>query len=204
MNESPVQSEDTSGEVVDLDIRTLLTRHVKGEQDAFPQLMQKFRRQVYSYLIRCGVPDEARDDLFQEIFIKVHHAAPTYQPDRPLEPWLFTVVANSTRSYFRKQMVQRRLHDMLETDVSRETITAEDMAEVEETAEWLEQQIISLPPRQREVIALCCFDDLSRKDVAQILNCPIGTVKTHLRRARASLAKALADRDTELGGEVSL
>ena len=192
------------GEVVHLDTRVLLARHVKGDPNAFPQLIHKFRRQVYSYLIRCGVPDEARDDLFQDIFLKVHHAAPTYQPDRPLEPWFFTIVANSARSYYRKQVVQQRLRGKLESDVSQEPMSDDDVVEALETTEWLERQITLLPCKQREVIALCCFDNLSRKEVAQILNCPVGTVKTNLRRARTTLAKALAVRDSEQGGDDSL
>ena len=203
MSESPVQSEATLGEVVHLDTRVLLARHVEGDQNAFPQLIQKFRRQVYSYLVRCGVPDEARDDLFQEIFIKVHHAVPSYKPEQPLEPWLFTVVANSTRSYYRKQVVQQRLRGEIALNIPRQPRTGEDMVEAVEIVEWLERQITLLPSKQREVIVLCCFDNLSRKDVAQILNCPVATVKTNLRRARATLAKSLADRDKNLADGVT-
>lgn len=204
MIDSPGTEEKVVAEVVHLDTRTLLVRHVKGDPDAFAELIGKFRRRVYSYLVRCGIPAEARDDLFQEIFIKVHHAAPTYQAERPLEPWLFTVVANTVRSYFRKQAVKRRLSGTIDSaPKTQETASGEEVAEAQELAQWLELQIAALPENQREVISLYCFQTLSQKDVATILGSPLGTVKTNLHRARAALAKALVARQKQASEEVS-
>lgn len=204
MTQSPDTDKKHAAEVVSLDTRSLLVRHVKGDSNAFGELIEKFRRRVYSYLVRCAIPEASRDDLFQEIFIKVHHAAPTYQPDRPLEPWLFTVVANTVRSYYRKQAVQSRLAEAAGRNslTQQTTTTSEEIAEARETAQWLEQQISLLPQNQREVVALCCFNTLSQKEVSTILNFPVNTVKTHLHRARATLAKALAKRNKLVSGEV--
>ena len=63
--------------------------------------MAAYRRPVYSYLVRSGVADADRDDVFQGIFLKIHTAAGSYDPTRPLAPWLFTIVANSVRNHFR-------------------------------------------------------------------------------------------------------
>ncbi len=63
--------------------------------------MAAYRRPVYSYLVRSGVAEADRDDVFQGIFLKIHAAAETYDPARPLAPWLFTIVANSVRNHFR-------------------------------------------------------------------------------------------------------
>ena len=61
----------------------------------WPALVSRYRAAVYSYLVRCGVAEADRDDLFQEIFIRIHRAASRYRPDCPLHPWLFTIVANA-------------------------------------------------------------------------------------------------------------
>ena len=88
-------------EVVDLEERSWLPRHCNGDQAAFPALLEAYRRPIYSYLVRTGVAQAQRDDLFQSIFLKIHSAAASYQPSRPLAPWLFTIVANSVRNHFR-------------------------------------------------------------------------------------------------------
>ena len=87
--------------VVNLDERHWLARHCRGDRDAFGELMNAYQAPLYGYLVRCGVPAASRDDVFQEIFVKVHLAAASYQPSRPLRPWLFTIAANSVRNYLR-------------------------------------------------------------------------------------------------------
>ncbi len=81
----------------------LLVAHREGDRDAFSQLVERYRRPVFGYLVRCGIAEADRDDLFQEIFIKIHQRAGQYDTERPLHPWLFTVVANTVRTYLRKQ-----------------------------------------------------------------------------------------------------
>ena len=88
------------------DERELLLRHRDGDPSAFPRLVARYRAPVYSYLVRCGVRESDRDDVFQDIFIKVHRAAAQFQSERPLHPWLFTIVANTVRTHHRKQRVK--------------------------------------------------------------------------------------------------
>ena len=75
-----------------------LVAHRDGDSEAFAKLVQRYRRPVFGYLVHGGVPESDRDDLFQEIFIKIHQRADQYDAARPLHPWLFTVVANTVRS----------------------------------------------------------------------------------------------------------
>ena len=81
--------------VVELEERSWLGRHCRGDQSAFPALLTAYRRPVYSYLVRSGVAEAERDDLFQSIFLKIHAAAKSYKPNLPLAPWLFTIAANT-------------------------------------------------------------------------------------------------------------
>jgi RNA polymerase sigma-70 factor (ECF subfamily) len=180
----------------------LLARHCAGDGQAFTELVERFRRPVYGYLVRCGVEESARDDLFQDIFAAVHRAAASYGADRPLRPWLFTIVANLVRSHYRKARVREVV--LLPTDLAF-AATAPDtqqLAEARETAAWLERAIAALPFAQREVIALCCVEQLPQDEAAALLDLPVNTVKTHLRRARIALAQALARRQAALRREV--
>jgi len=197
MNIMATSSSGTEKGVVDLEERMLLARHRKGEEGAFRELVSRYRAPTYGYLVRCGVSPIDRDDLFQEIFIKVHRAAATYQPERPLHPWLFTIVANTVRSYYRKRRVHEIVfNEQLPEPVAR-TPDSERATEAKETVAWLEREIPNLPALQREVLLLVCVEGLPLQKVASALGIPVNTVKTHLRRARLKLAAKLALRYEE-------
>jgi RNA polymerase sigma-70 factor, ECF subfamily len=188
---------------VGLDTRRLLAAHLNGDAQAFPVIMERYQAQVYSYLVRCGIDGASRDDLFQEIFLKVHLAAHSYEPERAFEPWLFTIVANTARSFFRKERVRELIGPYEWENKNVNTTTGEHLAQAKETTLWLESRLKTLPLAQREVVVMCCFKSLSQQDVASILNIPLSTVKTHLHRGRAALAKALARRHAQCKKEVA-
>lgn len=191
------------GRIVALDERRLLPRHCGGDASAFAELVAAYRAPVYGYLVRCGIEAAMRDDLFQEIFFKIHSAAASYLPDRPLKPWVFTIVANTVRSHYRRL----RVRQLVGADETAEHPSAgpdgHAMAEAHETAAWLDQAMATLPFSQREVVALSCIEKLEHKEVAAALGMPVATIKTHLHRARATLARALAQRNHRAGREVS-
>lgn len=175
-------------EVVREDGGLLLAAHSNGDGEAFSRLVQQYRRPVYGYLFHCGVPEPDRDDLFQEIFVRVHRQARSYDPARPLHPWLFTVVANAVRTYFRKQ--KRRLFFFagpLPDDVKDPAPDGEALTSARETSDWLERAIQALPFSQREVLVLATLENLPMNEIASILGLPVNTVKTQLRRARLRL-----------------
>lgn len=187
-------------QVLDLEERTWLPRHLRGDRAAFAALLQAYRRPVYGYLVRAGVRAGERDDLFQAIFLKIHLAAASYQSARPLRPWLFTIVANTVRNHFRdaRDGLVVALTDP-EAEIGDPAPGPDRAAEARQLARWLEQAIAALPEAQREVLLLVTVADLPQAQVAEALGLPLNTVKTHLRRARLGLAAALARR--EAGGE---
>ncbi len=187
--------------VVDLGERTWLGRHCRGDQSAFPALMEAYRRPVYSYLVRAGVAEAERDDVFQSIFLKIHAAARSYEPSRPLGPWLFTIAANTVRNHVRGRSKAQTI--AIEDDPKELADPGpgpEQVAQARETLAWLEEALAVLPAVQREVVLSTTVLGLRQEDVAQALNMPLNTVKTHLRRARLALAQGLARRDSPAGG----
>ena len=211
VNEAPEQASPAASAVVDLDERRWLARHCRGDQDAFPALLDAYRRPVYSYLVRNDVAPADRDDLFQSIFLKIHTAAPSYDAARPLAPWLFTIVANTVRNHLREGRLRERYLDdesaggpaipfasagaRAPLDTPDPEPGPEQIAEARETVAWLEQALLTLTPAQREALLLTTVGGLRQQDVAQVLGQPVNTVKTHLRRARLALTAALAERD---------
>ncbi len=174
----------------------LLTDHGNGDREAFRELVERYRGPVYSYLVRSGVASEDRDDLFQEVFLRVHRGAPTYQPGLPLHPWLFTIVANTVRTYHRRHRVQQLVRAQPPTiDPPAPDPDSQRSAEARETVAWLEGEIARLPVLRREVLLLVGLEGMALKETAKALGLPLGSVKTHLRRARITLAEALARRN---------
>ena len=195
------------GDVDPPDERELLLRHRDGDPSAFPKLVARYRAPVYSYLVRCGVRESDRDDVFQDIFIKVHRAAAQFQSERPLHPWLFTIVANTVRTHYRKRRVSEIVEIAFRERSPREprdpAPDAERIAVARQTATWLEEEIRRLPLMQREVLLLACIENLAQEDIGAALELPINTVKTHLRRARLALARKLARRNASMQRELS-
>lgn len=179
--------------VVNLDERNWLAHHCRGDRDAFALLMNAYRSSVYGYLVRCGVPPASRDDVFQEIFVKIHLAAASYQPSRPLRPWLFTIAANSVRNHLRDESRRRGFGDAAADSRPSGEHGPQALAEIHETVAWLEQALPRLPLEQREVLLLGSVGGLRLQDIATVLDIPLNTVKTLTRRARVSLAKSLAE-----------
>jgi RNA polymerase sigma-70 factor (ECF subfamily) len=165
----------------------LLERHQRGDIQAFRELFARLRGPVYGYLVRCRVADP--DDLAQEIFLHVHRGLARFRPERPLKTWVFAIACNAVRSHFRR--FQPALSELTDHAESPEP-SAEAHAEAHETAAMLERAIGALPLPARQVLILTCLAHMEQDDVAALLEMPVNTVKTHLRRARLKLAQALA------------
>lgn len=174
--------------VVDLDERRLLIRHRQGDQVAFEQLVQRFGNLVYRLILRFGIPESDREDLYQEIFLKIHHARHDYQQDRPIRPWLVSIALNTLRNVARDRDRRRHLRDAF---LQNETAIEDgDTIDTIHRQQWLSGQIGRLPSMQRDALVLMTQTELTGRQVADVLDVPENTVKTLVRRARLTLAKA--------------
>jgi len=211
MNKQPTAQQESrlaAESVIDLNERNWLPRHCRGDQRAFVQLLHAYRSLVYTFLYRYGIEPQNRDDLFQDIFLKVHQAARNYRPSEPLRPWLISIVLNTVRnfrrdrgrrkyfmSHFQQQTLDQRAGAIPE---AAQQPGLDEQIEQQSTVTWLQQRISTLPERQREVLVLSTLQGLRMKEIASILGLPENTVKTHLRRARLALAESLARRESQM------
>ncbi len=188
-------------EVVEIDERGWLPRHSRGDQQAFEQLFSAYRGFVTTILWRYGIDPVYRDDLFQEIFLRIHQSASRYRPNQSLKPWIATIALNTVRNHRRD--LYRKTHFLFRLRINKNHCNptdhnpgADQMLEDQSTLEWLEGRIRQLPDRQRETLVLFTMKGLRMKDIARVMGLPENTIKTHLRRARLALALDLGKRET--------
>ena len=202
MNEDDQEPGRPQAQVIGLDERQLLVRHLAGDPTAFAELVGMYRAPIYSILVRSGADCATCDDLFQNIFFAIHNNAARYDPEHPLAPWIFTIVTNTLRSFYRRQKVRKLVYAAPQESTDQQQPNAEQCVEAQETADFLRSAIQKLPATQREVVLLSYTKGLEQKDIAKIVGIPVNTVKTHLRRARAALTKSLLVRKAQIVHEV--
>ncbi|MBN1944634.1 MAG: RNA polymerase sigma factor [Bradymonadales bacterium] len=181
-----------------------MIRHQEHDEQAFPALVKANAATVYGYLVRCGVAPADRDDLFQEIFTRVHRGAASYERSRPFKPWLLAITVNTVRSHFRAHPPDEPCEvAVLERYRAAGEPQPPSLLEARETAAWLEQELGKLSVPEREVLILCAIERRALSEVAELLHLPVNTIKTHLRRGRLALAQALVRRKRRLEREVT-
>lgn len=175
--------------------RTFAERASKGDQDAFAALVSRHQKGVYNLAYRIlGDREEARD-LTQEAFLRVWRALPTFRLEAKFTTWLYRIVYNLCLN--RRVVMRRWWTDSNDLSEAAEVLPAparEGPAEICEKRELralLFDKIGALPTKYRLVITLYYLQHFSYDEIAHILDIPLGTVKTHLHRAKEKLRKSL-------------
>jgi RNA polymerase sigma-70 factor (ECF subfamily) len=166
----------------------LIQRTGAGDRTAFEKLYQRYARPVFGLALR-RLGDRGRaEDALQETFVSVWRSARTYKPERgPGAPWLYGVARNAIVDRSRAR------HEPPAEAPDEPSLEAgpDERAEGSWVRWRIHRALETLPEREREVIALAYWSDLSQSEVADKLGIPLGTVKTRTRAALAHLAEAL-------------
>ncbi|MHC4432384.1 MAG: RNA polymerase sigma factor [Planctomycetota bacterium] len=183
--------------------KSLIDAHLKGDSEAFGELVRRYGDSLLGYLTRICRNREQAKDLFQETFRKVHEKAHTLRSSQ-FKSWLYTIATrvamDSLRRSKRVRMVS--LDDGVGCDgdnCPQPVAVAADCddpaveASKAEQKELVRKAVESLPDRQRVTLVLAYYQGLSYREVAKILDCSIGTVKTQMFRALRTLAQRLPD-----------
>jgi RNA polymerase sigma-70 factor (ECF subfamily) len=168
----------------------LITRVGSGDRNAFETLYRRYARPVFGLALR-RLGDRGRaEDAVQETFASVWRAARSYKPERgPGAPWLYAVARNAIVDNGRV----RREPPVDRTDERSDDETPADRAESGWVAWRVHRAIAELPENERMVIELAYWGGRSQSEIAELLNVPLGTVKTRTRTGLARLADMLED-----------
>lgn len=179
--------------------RVLVQRARAGDRQAFGELVERYmRRAYYVALGLTGSHDDALD-LSQEAFVRAYRARASLDPDRPFYAWLYQIVRRLCFNFLRDRKTRRRRLEEASpwlVEQARAHAYRGDPARTTERSELrarLEQAIEALAQHEREVIVLREFEGLRYREIAELLEVPIGTVMSRLYTARRNLAQSLED-----------
>lgn len=177
----------------ELDERALIERCRSGDDAAFGELVDRYKNLVYGLVYRLVSDRSQVDDLAQEVFLKVHRGLPYFRGDARLSTWIYRIVQNVCFQTRTRRLPDLSL-DASGDDGARPRIDpgGADAAFAEiELRDRLEKAIARLPEQYRLLIAAHYLQGVQYEALADALNMPLGTVKTHLYRAKRRLRELL-------------
>src|SRR5438876_3582249 len=165
-----------------------------GDADAFAGLVERYGGRVYNIALRITSDGDAAKDCAQEAFIRAYRALHQYDPALPFGPWLFRITTNASLNYVQRWHAHQTTVDELPDAPEEADEGPEETAVRHEELAEVVAAMADLPPAYRAALTLRHMQQLSYQEVADTLGIPLGTVKTHLHRARAALRSRLAAR----------
>lgn len=177
--------------------KELVKRVQKGDKGAFDLLVLKYEHKIVNLVMRYVRDPDTALDISQEAFIKAYRALPRFRGDSAFYTWLYRIAVNTAKNHL--AALRRRPTD-IELDLQdpeqyglhaklKETDTPESVSLSHELQETLERAIQALPDDLRTAIILRELEGMSYEEIAQTMDCPVGTVRSRIFRARDAIGK---------------
>jgi RNA polymerase sigma-70 factor (ECF subfamily) len=167
---------------------------LSGDADAYEALVERYGGRVYNIALRITHDPDAARDCAQDAFIRAYRALHQYDPVYPFGPWLYRITTNASLNFVQRarghEITVEELPEHPEPPDAGPELSAVRKEDVQEVLDAM----ALLPPAYRAALTLRHMQQLSYQEVADALGIPLGTVKTHLHRARAALKATLAAR----------
>ena len=177
--------------------KKLVKRVQKGDKGAFDLLVLKYQHKIVNLVMRYVRDPELALDITQEAFIKAYRALPRFRGDSAFYTWMYRIAVNTAKNHLAAQRrrpinVELDLQDPEQYDLHaklKETDTPEGVALSNELKELVERAIAALPEDLRTAIILRELEGMSYEEIAQTMECPVGTVRSRIFRARDAISK---------------
>ncbi len=167
----------------------LMVQVQAGSDEALALLMDRWRAPLYGFLTRRV--GDASDDVVQESWIRVVRARDRFDPERRFSTWLFQIANNLCRDRWRRLSARGRALEAF-TRESVATRVPDSEPEIHE-GDSMRVRVLALPEKQREVLILRYYQDLSEAEIAEVLGIPKGTVKSRMHTAVKSLRQVMEE-----------
>ena len=184
--------------MADLSDEELMLMFKYGRVEAFDLLFERYRKPLLNFMAHMVGDRAAAEDVFQEVFVEVVRSAERYQAVARLSTWIYKIATNrclnhlnSAAHRFRRRSVSLDAGAALAEGLRSDEQGPEEAARERELADILRGVVLRLPPGQRAVFVLRETHGREYHEMAEILDLPLGTVKTHLHRARQTVRSAM-------------
>jgi RNA polymerase sigma-70 factor, ECF subfamily len=176
--------------MADISEAELIDRCKHGDEEAFRELVERYKDLVFGVLSRSTSDSSRVEDLAQEVFLRIHRGLPYFRGEARLSTWIFRIVVNliSEAAVRRRKAREVSIVDRLPAHQPRSHDRAISDLELRDR---LEKALARLPPQYRVLIAGHYLEGVKYEDLAEALDIPVGTVKTHLHRAKKQLRDLL-------------
>ncbi|HCR18662.1 MAG TPA: RNA polymerase subunit sigma-24 [Candidatus Latescibacteria bacterium] len=179
-----------------------------GDIDAYGKIVNRYRGRLYNFIFRFVGERETAEDIVQETFLRAFRKRKEYRAIANFSTWLFTIAGNLAKSELRRRKRWRlfSLHkddendtvmDLPDESFRPDTVTESSIADVQ-----IQQAILSLPEKYRQVVLLRDVEGLSYQEISEISKCPVGTVKSRVNRARLKLQQKLKNEGRDVGLDI--
>ena len=178
----------------------LVERAQRGDKRAFELLVEKYQRKLARLLSRLIRDPAEVEDVAQEAFVKAYRALPSFRGDSAFYTWLYRIGINTAKNYLvasgRRPPTSTEVNaedaeGYAEGELLRDINTPESLLLSKEIAGTVNAAIESLPDELRSAIQLRELEGMSYEEIAELMNCPIGTVRSRIFRAREAIAERL-------------
>ncbi len=181
----------------------LVRRCLAGDSSAYAGLVNRYQKPVFGLIVRMLGDPGVAEEIAQESFIRAYTHLSSFDQNRKFSSWLFRIAHNATIDELRKRrhtMVPLETEsdadrlDLLEVLADQRTADPERRASGSALREDLEEILRDLRPEYAEVMVLRFIEELAYEEIAEVMDLPLGTVKTYIHRARHRVAKLIAQR----------
>jgi RNA polymerase sigma-70 factor (ECF subfamily) len=173
-----------------MDEKEIILRAGTGDIRAFERLVSLYQSRVLSLAHRIvGNPDEARD-VAQDVFIRLYRFLPQFKPGKKFFTWLYRIVVNASYDFLKKEG-RFKMVSLDEVPIDTPALIQKEESSSGELNQIMEQLVETLSSTQKTVFILREVEELSHKEIARVLGCPQGTVRSHLHYARQHLKHLL-------------
>ncbi|TCT17244.1 RNA polymerase sigma (SigW) subunit [Melghiribacillus thermohalophilus] len=186
---------------MDAIIKQKIQQVKKGDQSAFEEIVSFYQNKVFQICYRMLGNSHEAEDAAQETFVRAYMNIHSFDEKRKFSTWLYRIATNLSIDRIRKKKPDCFLDAEIKgsdgltmySQMSTDQRLPEEEVESMELQDYIQKQILSLPPKYRSVIVLRYVDELSLQEISEVLDMPIGTVKTRIHRGREALRKKLRD-----------
>jgi RNA polymerase sigma-70 factor (ECF subfamily) len=180
----------------------LVARSIGGDADSFNELILRWERPIYALAYRTIGREEDARDVCQETFLRAFRALPGFRGQAKFSSWLYRIALNLCRDWIRRERRAKVVQapetlDIVEMAAALEpSETVEDLVTRKDLARAVERAMASLPEEQRTAIVLKEYHGLTFQEIADLVGCPLSTVKTRLYQGLTVLRRELAKSGT--------